>query len=113
VPAAEACGYSISKKAIGRIRETRFDAVIVAGEGNRRAEVIALFARAARRVEVRDDGAAHVFRFASYKPLMLLAQAALAGVEKLALTALVGIVWGSVTVEGWAWGIRQKGKGKR
>jgi hypothetical protein len=25
----------------------------------------------------------------------------------------VGIVWGSVAVEGWAWEARQKAKGKR
>jgi GT2 family glycosyltransferase/glycosyltransferase involved in cell wall biosynthesis len=111
-PAAEACGYTVSKQTVDRIRETRFDAVIVAGEGNRRAELLALLARAGRRIEVRDDGAAHVLRFAPYKPLMLLAQALLSALEKLTLTALVGIVWGSITAEGWVWGVRQKGKGK-
>jgi len=108
VPAAEACGYALSKRTADRLRETWFDIVFVAGEGNRRAEALALLAHARRRVEVRDDGAAHEFWFAPYKPLVLLARAALWGVEKLTLTILVGIVWGSITVEGWVWNLRTR-----
>jgi len=108
VPAAEACGYTLSRRTAGRLRETRFDIVFVAGEGNRRAEALALLARARRRVEIRDDGAAHDFWFAPYKPLLLLARAVAWAVEKLALTVLVGIVWGSITAEGWVWGLRTR-----
>jgi hypothetical protein len=108
VPAAEACGYSLSKRTVDRIRETRFDVVFVAGEGNRRAEALALLAQARRRVEVRDDGAAHEFWFAPYKPLLLLARAVAWAVEKLSLTVLVGIVWGSITAEGWVWSVRAR-----
>ncbi len=108
LPAAEACGYRLSKASVDRIRETRFDIVFVAGEGNRRAEALALLARARRRIEVRDDGAAHEFRFAPHKPLLLLARAVAWAVEKLGLTVLLGIVWGSITAEGWIWAVRQK-----
>ncbi len=107
-PAREACGYTVSKRSVGKIRETRFDAVFVAGEGNRRAELLSLLARAARRIEVRDDGAAHSFWFAPYKPLIIFAQALLSLVEKATLTALVGIVWGSITAEDWFWKPRQR-----
>jgi hypothetical protein len=112
-PAAEACGYALSKGTAGRLRETWFDIVFVAGEGNRRAEALALLARAGRRVEIRDDGAAHEFWLAPYKPLLLAGRALLWAVEKLTLTALVGIVWGSVAAEGWVWKAREKAKGKR
>jgi len=112
-PAKEACGYAISKHTIGRFRESWFDLVLVAGEGNRRAETLALLARTRRRVEVRDDGAAHEFWFAPYKPLLLLARAVLWVGEKLTLTVVLGLVWGSITMEGWAWRVRQRAKGKR
>ncbi|MFB3882102.1 MAG: glycosyltransferase [Armatimonadota bacterium] len=108
VPAGEACGYSATKRSIDAVRETRFDSVVVAGEGNRRAEALALFARARRRIEVREDGAAHAFRLAPEKPLVLIAQAALWGLERLGLTALVGLVWGSLTAEGWVWAARTR-----
>jgi len=108
VPAAEACGYALSKWTADRLRETWFDIVFVAGEGNRRAEALALLTHARRRVGIRDDGAAHEFWFAPYKPLLLLARAVLWAVEKLTLTALVGIVWGSITVEGWIWNLRTR-----
>jgi hypothetical protein len=104
--AGEGCGYSAGSSLINALRERRFDTVIVAGEGNRRAELLALLSGADRRVEVRDDGAAHVFRVAAYKPLFLVAGLAAGALEKIVLSALVAVVWGSIAAEGWLWRLR-------
>ena len=82
--------------------------MVVAGEGSRRAELVALLAGAERRVEVRDDGAAHVFWVAIYKPLFALPMLAASLLEKLTMSALVGVVWGSLAVEGRLWGLRRR-----
>jgi GT2 family glycosyltransferase/glycosyltransferase involved in cell wall biosynthesis len=107
-PGAGMVSYRVSRAAIGRVRQGRFDTVVVAGEGNRRAELLALLAGPVRRVEVRDDGAAHVFSFAAYKPLVVLAIAIASLLEKITLTALVGLVWGSIQMEGRLWRFRQR-----
>jgi len=109
----EACGYRVNPSFVNAIRERRFDTVIVAGEGNRRAEFLALLSGADRRVEVRHDGAAHIFSFALYKPVLLGFQFIFRALEKLTLTALVALVWGSITVEGWAWALRHRFTGAR
>jgi glycosyltransferase involved in cell wall biosynthesis len=104
----EGCGYRIRSQLIGRLRERRFDTAIVAGEGNRRAELLALLSGADRRVEVRDDGAAHTFRLSPLKPVALGAKLLVSLVEKVTLTVLVALVWGSITVEGWIWRARRR-----
>jgi len=107
-PGVEACGYHVTRGLVSALREHRFDFVTIAGEGNRRAELIALLSGADRRVEIRDDGAAHVLRIAPYKPLLLVFQGIASALEKLTLTALVALVWGAITVEGCVWGLRRR-----
>ncbi len=102
-PGVEACGYRITGSLLGELRHHRFDTVVVAGEGNRRAELVALLSGAGRRVGLREDGAAHVFWVALYKPLLLVFQLLLGLVEKLTLTAVLGVVWGCLALEGWVW----------
>jgi len=106
--ASEAFGYHIGSNLVRLLRERGFDTVVVAGEGARRAELLALLSGADRHVEVRDDGAAHVFSFAPYKPLLLLAKLAGQVMEKATLTVLVGLVWAGISVEGWVWSLRQR-----
>ena len=84
-PAAGPVSYRVSAAAAKTLRAKRLDTVVVAGEGNRRAELLALLAGPARRVEVRGDGAAHVFWLAPYKPVVLAAVFAAGLLEKLAL----------------------------
>ena len=104
----EACGYRIGGGIVNTLRERRFDTAVIAGEGSRRAEFLALLSGAERRVEVRDDGAAHVFWFAPYKPLALAVQLAVGLVERLVLSAVVALVWGSIAAEGWLWNLRRR-----
>jgi hypothetical protein len=99
-PGVEACGYRITRGIVGELQRRGFDTVIVAGEGNRRAELLALLSGAGRKVELREDGAAHVFWAAPYKPLVLAVQLAVGVVEKLTLSFVLGIVWGSLALEG-------------
>ena len=107
-PGAEASGYRIRLDLVSDLLRRRFDTVVVAGEGSRRAELVALLAGAERRVEVRDDGAAHVFWPAVYKPLFALPMLAASLLEKLTMSALVGVVWVSLAVEGRLWGLRRR-----
>lgn len=107
-PGLEACGYRITKRLLGNLRHHRFDTVVVAGEGNRRAELVALLSGAGRRVGLREDGAAHVFWIAPYKPLLLLFQLLLGLIEKLTLTALLGLVWSCLALEGWVWKLNKR-----
>ncbi len=107
VPSVEACGYRITSSLVNALRERRFDTVVVAGERNRRAELLALLSGADRRVEIRHDGAAHVFSLAPYKPLLLVVALITGLVEKLTLSALVGLVWSAITAEGWLWHLRR------
>ena len=107
-PGAAGVSYQITRKTIAALRQMRFDSIVVAGEGSARAELLALLAGHARRVEVREDGAAHVLWLAPYKPLLLLVQLAVGVVEKTALTALVGLIWGSLRGEGLVWRLRQR-----
>ncbi len=111
-PGSGAMGYRVTGELIRDLRVRHFDSVFVAGEGNRRAELMAVLAGGGRRVEVRDDGAAHVFAVALYKPIVMLLGALLWALESVALTALVGIVWGSIAVEGLVWRV-QRAMGKR
>jgi len=104
----EACGYRITGRLVNSLRERRFDTAMIAGEGSRRAELLALLSGAERRVEVRDDGAGHVFWFAPHKPLALVVQLAVGIVERATLTLLLGLVWGSITAEGWLWNLRRR-----
>ncbi len=110
IPAArlEGCGYRVSSGLVNALRERRFDTVVVAGEGNRRAEALALLCGADRRVEVRHDGAAHVFWIAPYKPLAAVLGIVVGAVEKLILTTLVGLIWGSLAAEGRLWSLRRR-----
>jgi hypothetical protein len=101
-------GYHISRDLVKRLRDKRFDTAVVVGEGARRAELLALLTRAERLVEVRGDGAAHVFRFAPYKPVLVLARLAAGLAEKVTLSTLLGIVWGSICAEGWIWNLRRR-----
>jgi hypothetical protein len=111
--ASEGCGYSIGSGPVRLLRNRRFDTVIVAGEGNQRAELIALLSGADRRVEVREDGAAHVFWFAGYKPISLAATLVAGALDRITLSALVGLVWGSIAVEGRLWRLRRALAGRR
>ena len=111
-PGSGAMGYRVTGELIRDLRARHFDSVFVAGEGNRRAELVAVLTSRGRRVEVRDDGAAHVFTVALYKPAVTLVGALLWGLESVALTALAGIVWGSIEVEGLVWRVQQA-MGKR
>ena len=104
----EASGYRVSRGLVRELRRGDFDTVVVAGEGSRRAELAALLAGAERRVGVRDDGAAHVFRFAIYKPLALAPMLVVSVLEKAVLSLLVGLVWGSLAAEGWLWNLRPR-----
>ena len=104
----EAYGYRVSGDLLRTLRGRRFDTTVVVGEGGRRAELLALLTRAERLVEVRGDGAAHVFWFAPYKPVALLARLAAGLAEKITLSALLGLVWGSISAEGWIWNLRQR-----
>ncbi|UCC68030.1 MAG: glycosyltransferase [Armatimonadota bacterium] len=102
-PGVEAAGYRVSRGLVQELRKREPDTVVVAGEGGRRAELAALMSGAERLVVVRDDGAAHVFWFAIYKPLLVLPSAAVGLVEKVVMSLAVGVVWGSLAVEGWLW----------
>jgi GT2 family glycosyltransferase/glycosyltransferase involved in cell wall biosynthesis len=104
----EACGYRVHTGLIGLLRERRFDTVVVAGEGNRRAELLALVSGADRRVEVREDGAAHTFRFFLLKPVGLGVKLLVSMVEMATLSALVALAWGSVAAEGCVWAVRRR-----
>lgn len=97
---------ALSPSSLRALRAKRFDTAFVAGEGNRRAELIALLT-ARRRLEVRHDGAAHTFSLALYQPLLLLLSGLLRALESVALTALLALVWGSLALEGEVWGIRR------
>ncbi len=107
-PGVEGAGYRVSPGLVGELRRRRFDTVVVAGEGSRRAEVTALLAGAERRVEVREDGAAHVFWFAVYKPLLVLPMLVVGLLERAVLSLAVGVVWSSLTAEGWLWKLRPR-----
>lgn len=106
-PGVEACGYRVTGALVNALRERRFDTAVVAGEGNRRAEAVALLCGARRRVEIRADGAAHEFGFAWYKPAVALARGAADVLEKAALTALIGLVYAAITAESWVWAVRR------
>jgi glycosyltransferase involved in cell wall biosynthesis len=103
-----ASGYRVSRGLVGELRRRDFDTVVVAGEGSRRAELAALLSGAERRVEVRDDGAAHVFWFAVYKPLALAPMLVVSALEKAVMSLLVGLVWGSLAMEGRLWKLRPR-----
>ena len=107
-PGVEACGYRITGDLVGEVRHHRFDTVFVAGEGNRRAELVALLSGAGRRVELREDGAAHLFWVAPYKPLLLVFQLIATILEKLTLSAILGLVWGCLALEGWVWKLSRR-----
>jgi len=102
-PAAGGVSYRVTSGLLGELRERVLDTVVVAGEGSRRAEAIALLCGADRRVEVREDGAAHTFWFAIYKPVMVVVAGVAEGLEKTTLSALVGLVYASLALEGWVW----------
>jgi GT2 family glycosyltransferase len=99
-PCAAPAGYHLTLGLLRMLRARRFDAVFVAGEGGRRAEVAAFLA-GGRKVEVREDGAAHQFSFAPWRPFLALPLALARGVRSAALSLLVVLVWGCITVEGW------------
>jgi GT2 family glycosyltransferase/glycosyltransferase involved in cell wall biosynthesis len=105
-PGAGLVSYRVCRATIGVLRQQRFDTAVVAGEGNHRAELLALLSGAARRIAVREDGAAHVLWFAPYKPLLLLAIGIASLLEKTAITVLVGLVWVSIWGEGKVWNLR-------
>ncbi len=107
-PSTEAFGYRITRDLVRTLRERRFDTAIVAGEGARRADILALLSGADRRVGVRADGASHVFWFAPYKPFLLLGKALLQLAEKVTLSAAVGLVWASISLEGRVWHLRRR-----
>ena len=109
IPAAGAglVSYRITKQLVRTLHQGEYDTVVVAGEGNRRAELVAILAGFMRRVEVRDDGAAHTFGVAPYKPLLLLLMLLLGAVEKLTLTALLALVWAALWAEGKIWRLRE------
>ncbi|GEM_PF-231142 len=100
-------GCRLGLALVRRLRARGFDTAVVAGEGSQRAELIALLATGMRRVEVREDGAAHVFWLAPYKPLLVLFSALLGAVERLTLSALVAAVYGSLRAEGLVWSLRR------
>jgi len=97
--------YRLTRGLLRELRARRFDTVFVAGEGNRRAELLAALSGARRKVGVRGDGAAHTFSLSPYRPLLLLPAALWLLVRALGLSALVVLVWGSITLEGalWRW----------
>ncbi len=99
--------YQISRQLLRTLHRGEYDTVVVAGEGNRRAELVAVLAGIMRRVEVRDDGAAHTFGVAPHKPLILLLMLLLSAVEKVTLTALIALVWSALWVEGRFWRLRE------
>ena len=111
-PGTEAVGYRVTAALVHDLRARHFDTVFVAGEGNRRAELIAVLATGGRRVEVRDDGAAHVFSVALHKPLLLLGGLLLGALKAILVTALIALVWGSLEAEGLVWRVKQA-MGKR
>ena len=106
-PGAGGASYRIGGAALRAARGKRYDTIVVAGEDNRRAERLARLAGRARRVEVREDGAAHVFGLAPHKPLLLLGQLVASIIEKLTLTAGVGLVWGAIAAEGGLWQVQR------
>jgi hypothetical protein len=105
-PSQEACGYSLGAASALSLRARKYDLAVVAGEGNRRAELLALLSGARRKLEVRGDGAAHALWFAPYKPLLLLVTGTLLLLEKVGLTLLLGLVWLGLAGEGLLWRVR-------
>ena len=103
---AAVVSYQVNRSIISELRQRRFDTIVVAGEGSRRAELLALLAGRSRRVEVRENGLAQVFWFALYQPVLLLVQLIVALVEKTALTVLIALVWGGLQAEGLVWALR-------
>ncbi len=103
-PGAGLVSYRITRDVIRDLRSRGFDTIIVAGEGNRRAELLASLLTG-RKVEVRPDGAAHTFSLAPYKPLLSLIMGVVLLLRNLGLSALLGVVWGSLKIEGalWRW----------
>ena len=106
-PGAGLVSYRITKALMRALHQGEFDTVVVAGEGNRRAELVAVLAGLMRRVEVRDDGAAHTFWVAPYKPVLLLLMLLAGEVEKVTLTALLGLVWAALWAEGRLWRLQE------
>lgn len=107
-PGAGAVSYRISAGLIRRLRAERFDTVLVAGEGNHRAELIALLLSPRRRTVIRQDGACHTLRFAVYKPLLLALRLLAGALEKLTVSGLLLLVRGAITAEGWVWQLRRR-----
>ncbi len=110
-PGAGGTACRITRELLHAIHQGEYDTVVVAGEGNRRAELLAMLAGLMRRVEVREDGAAHTFAFAPHKPLFLLARGLLGIVEKLVLTGLTGLVWTALRVEEKVWQVKMLRRG--
>jgi len=107
-PGAGAVSYRIDASLIRRLRAKRFDTVLVAGEGNHRAELIALLLSARRRTVMRQDGACHTLRFAVYKPLLLVLRLLAGALERLTVSGLLLLVRGAITAEGWVWQLRRR-----
>ena len=107
-PGAGAVSYRIGAGLIRRLRAKRFDAVLVAGEGNHRAELIALLLSPRRRTVIGQDGACHTLRFAVYKPLLLALRLLAGALERLTVSGLLLLVRGAITAEGWVWAVRQR-----
>jgi len=102
-PSATVVSYQVSRSIITDLRRKRFDTIVVAGDGSRRAELLALLAGPARRVVARDDGAARVFRFAPYQPVILVMSSVWAVVERASVTACLVLAWASLQFEGLLW----------
>ena len=107
-PGAGAVSYRISPGLIRRLRGERFDTVLVAGEGNHRAELIALLLPARRRTVVSADGSCYTLRFAVYKPLLLAVRLLAGALEKLTVSGLLLLVRAAITAEGWVWQLRRR-----
>ncbi len=111
-PGAGLVSYRLSRALLRELRASTYEAIFVAGAGNRRAEVIAALARAGRVVEVGEGGTAHTFALAWYQPLRaLLVGLAFAG-RAVGLSLVLGVVWGSLKLEGLVWRLRHRSPGR-
>ena len=105
-PGAAAVSYQVSRGILSELRRKRFDTIVLAGDYSRRAELLALLAGPARRVVIRDDGSAHVFCFALYKPAILVLLLAWGIVERATVSLWLALTWASLQVEGVVWALR-------
>jgi len=106
-PGAAVVSYQVNRSIASELRRRRFDTIVLAGDGSRRAEMLALLAGPARCVVVRDDGSAHVFGIALYRPAALVLLLTWGMVERVTVALWLTLTWATLQGEGAVWALRR------